>query len=240
MVRSGDPHLLSVRNRRGGRSSPRRRRFFHGGRFAKRYVSGASGKKYAVYGAIYSLLAVLPSIWLLLKLRGISPARALIVLGFAFLYFSWLSSSVLFVLLFGVEALGPSFQSEMLVYIALANGVLWGLSVFQAFRLNEANHDDLLDFRRIEPFASFLLCNTAIMGSMFAHGIVTSTTMGEAVVPYWSMLAIIGGWMLVWMVLFSIDTTHYCKVLMRRRAEKREAAMKRAATVAEADRLNRW
>ena len=183
---------------------------------------------------------MLPSIWLLLKLRGISPPRALIVLGFAFAYFSWLSSSVLFVLLFGVEALGPSFQSEMLVYIALANGVLWGLSVFQAFRLNEANHDDLLDFRRIEPFASFLLCNTTIMGSMFAHGIVTSTTMGEAVVPYWSMLAIIGGWMLVRMVLFSIDTTHYCKVLMRRRAEKREAAMKRAAAVAEADRLNRW
>ena len=59
-------------------------------RLAKR--RGYDADRYTVYGAVWSALLLLPVIWLVLKLKGVSLPRGIVGLGYGIIYTGWFVS----------------------------------------------------------------------------------------------------------------------------------------------------
>ena len=196
----------------------------------------SNSKKFAIYGAVYSLLMLMPGIWLVLKLRGVSLHRRLIVLGYSFVYVVWLIGTVLWMFFIGlVRTLSnrifeadTATQGWFIVATSVASGVIWSMSVWRTSNLKEATGDDLLNFARIEPFVSYLVCIISIIAAVAV--LTQDRTTEGTIAPFAAMAVLVNGWMLVRIPFFVRNE-------IRRRSED---AMIRAATLAEANRRHRW
>ena len=171
----------------------------------------SNSKKIALYSAVYSLLMLMPGIWLVLKLRGVSPPKRLVVLVYSFLYVAWLST-VLWMLIVGLFfTIGTDVLHEidttnrvwLIVVTSVASGAVWLLSVKRASNLREAAGDDLLNFARIEPFVSFIVCNVA--ASTAFEVFAKRRTSEESIAPFVAMAVVVIGWMLVRIPFFVRD-----------------------------------
>ena len=203
-------------------------------------MAGSKSKKFVLYSAVYSLLLLLPGIWLVSKLRGVPTPGPVIVLVYCTVYAVWLFSTVLWIFVVGllVAVSNPGFfgadtalQGWLIVATSAVNGVIWLMSVRRALKLRPTSGDDLLEFARIEPFVSFIVVNMAIYIAIV--GFNRGLTIEENAAPFVAMAVFMISWMLVRIPFFVKDE-------IRGRTEEREETITRETVLIEADRRHRW
>ena len=166
---------------------------FLSNRLAKR--RGYDTDRYTVYGAVWSALLLLPAIWLVLKLKGVSLPRGIVGLGYGIIYTGWFVSGKLSQLYYGFGQSSSTTQPQTIglamIVTGLAGGALWCLSICQLTK-TQFSDDDLINFRRIKPSVS-----APIAGSYMFSGFVNDGWLpwpGSSVVVWVVLTPIVAGW----------------------------------------------
>ena len=202
----------------------------------------SNSKKFAIYGAVYSLLMLMPGIWLVLKLQGSSIPKLLIVVAFSFVYIVWLVYLVLVLFFAGLIVVNtdhdffdtdPAIQGWLLIATSVASGFVWLKSVRRTSKLREATSDNILDFARVEPFGFVMVNTMTFFTTAITIAILTGDDLGGTVVPYWVAAVLAVGWMLA-------RIPYFVREEIRDRTIEREENIARHVASVEANRRHRW
>ena len=82
--------------------------------------NGLEVRRYAVVGGLYSLMLVLPWLYLIIRMSGDRPSRTLVKWGYALLYASWLWVSIM-----GGMAYVTSGEGVLANVVGLTQAVRW-------------------------------------------------------------------------------------------------------------------